>query len=150
MLEITRRRQGSGPITRVQDEMNDLFGRFLGNDWPWRQGQTSGGWWPSMDVADRDDAVVVKMDVPGMKPQDIDIAVEGSTLTISGERKDCCQSEGENYYHCERRNGTFRRDIVLPATVATDKIDAQYRDGVLTVTLPKTEQAKPRKISIKT
>ena len=153
MLDIVRRRKGetpTSPITRLQDEMNDLFGRFFSPEWPWEP-MRAGGWWPTLDVADKDDAVVVKVDVPGMKAQDIDISVHGNTLTISGERKDVREEkDGDNYYHCERRSGTFRRDISLPSVVEADKIEAQYRDGVLTVTMPKTEQAKPKRIAVKT
>jgi HSP20 family protein len=152
MLDIVRRKKGeaaTSPIVRLQDEMNDLFGRFFNLDWPWETTRP-GGWWPTLDVADKDDAVVVKVDVPGMKAQDIDISVQGNTLTITGERKDVREEkDGDNYYHCERRSGSFRRDITLPTTVEADKIEAQYRDGVLTVTMPKTEQAKPKRIAVK-
>lgn len=129
--------------------MNDLFNRVFNLDWPWESSAT-GTWWPSLDVADRSDAIVARVDVPGMKSEDIDISVQGNTLTIRGERKDVREDEQENYYYCERRSGSFRRDITLPSTVQADKIEAQYRDGVLTITMPKTEQAKPKRIQVKT
>jgi HSP20 family molecular chaperone IbpA len=89
MLDIVRRRKGetpTSPIVRLQDEMNDLFGRFFNFDWPF-EGMRPTGWWPNLDVADKDDAVVVKVDVPGMKAQDIDISVQGNTLTITASAR---------------------------------------------------------------
>ncbi len=147
MAIVRRRSEGGGPLARLQDEMNDLFGRFFG-DWP-LTGPRMGSWWPALDVAEREDAVVVKADLPGMKSDEIDISVHDNMLTISGEKKESKEDKGEEYYHVERSYGSFRRELTLPAGVDAEKVQASYRDGVLTVTLPKTEQAKPKRIQIK-
>jgi HSP20 family protein len=147
-MDIVRRRRDQGrPLGRLRDEVNDLFGRFF-EDWDWPL-TAAGGAWPAVDLADTDAAVVVKAELPGVKGDDIDIAVLGNTLTISGEKTEADEDKGENYYHVERRYGSFRRDIPLPAGVDPDKVEANYRDGVLTVTLPKSEQAKPKRIEVK-
>jgi HSP20 family protein len=142
---ITRRR-GGGPLTRLQDEMNDLFGRFFGDGgslfWPERT------YWPAINIADKDDVVIVTAEVPGCKPDDIEISVHGNTMSISGEKKEKSEEKQRDYYHMESRYGSFRREMILPAEVNADKIEAKCQEGVLTITLPKTEKAKARKIKI--
>jgi len=128
--------------------MDSLFNRFFGSDWPLEPFRP-GYFWPVLDIAERDDEVLVKAEIPGMKAEDIDISVQGNVLTISGEKKESKEDKGEEYYHVERRYGTFRRDVNLSSAVDVDKIKAEYRDGVLTITLPKTEQAKPKRIAVK-
>ena len=137
------------PLTRFQEEMNDLLGGFF-RDWA-RPGLTSayGGWWPSIDVSEQDDRISVKAELPGVKSEDVEVSVHDGMLTIEGEKKEECDDKGEGHYHCERRYGAFRRDIQLPSGVDTDKVEATCRDGVLTVTVPKTEQAKARRIEVK-
>jgi len=146
---VRHRRQAGRPLARLQDDMNDLFHRFF-DDWDapltsWR----SETWWPALDVSEQDDKVVVKAEMPGMKHDDIELSVMNGTLTINGEKKESQEDKGEGYYHSERRYGTFRRDIALPASVDSEKVEATYKDGVLTVTLPKTEQAKAKHVSVK-
>jgi len=134
-------------LAKFQDEMNRLFSRFF-DDWvPEALGRSQ--WLPALDIAERDDAVVVKADLPGIKPEEIEITVEDNVLTISGEKKESTETQEENYYHCERRHGRFRRDIPLPRSVDPEKIDASCQDGVLTVTLPKRQEAKPKRITVK-
>jgi HSP20 family protein len=149
MTLLSQRRSQTGqPLARLQDDMNSLFGRFF-DDWgltPWSNGRT---WAPVLDLAEREDAVVVKAEVPGLKPDEIDISVQGNVLTISGEKKEEHKDEKDNYYHVERRHGYFRRDVTLPADVDSEKVEATCRDGVLTVTLPKSEQARPKRIAVK-
>ncbi|HUT59313.1 MAG TPA: Hsp20/alpha crystallin family protein [Phycisphaerae bacterium] len=149
-MDIVRRRgqRGTG-LARLQDEMNDLFGRFFG-DWGLAPFSGTGAWFPALDLSEKDDAFVVKAELPGLKPDEIDISVRGNTLTLSGEKKESSEDSGENHYHTERRYGAFRRDVTLPAEVNAEKIEASHRDGVLIVTLPKSEQAKPKKIKIST
>jgi HSP20 family protein len=148
-MALVRRRDRQGaPLTRLQDEMNDLFGRFF-EDWPLAGLTRTGSWWPALDISERDDAVVLQAEVPGMKPEDIDISVQNNHLTLSGEKKETDERKEGEFYHSERRYGTFRREIALPSGVDADKVEAKYRDGVLTVTLPKSEEAKPRKIEVK-
>jgi HSP20 family protein len=92
---------------------------------------------------------VVKAEVPGCKAEDIDISVHGNVLTISGEKKHEQERKEQGYYHIERSCGSFRRDLNLPAEIDTAGIEAECKDGVLTVTLPKTEAAKPVKVKVK-
>ncbi|MGC9453615.1 MAG: Hsp20/alpha crystallin family protein [Phycisphaerae bacterium] len=149
-MALVRRRnqQQAAPLARLQDEVNDLFGRFF-DDWPLAGLSRAGSWFPALDISEREDSVVVQAEIPGMKRDDIDISVQDNHLTISGEKKESEEHKEGEYYHSERRYGTFRREIPLPAGVDADNVDATYRDGVLTVTLPKSEEAKPRKIEIK-
>lgn len=139
------RRANGGTLRRLHDEMDGLFNRFF--DWDPQAGDR--GWMPALDLAEREDALVVKAELPGMSKDDIDISVQGNVLTISGEKKDSTEEKKDEYYHVERRHGYFRRDITLSSEVDAEKIEATYHDGVLTVTLPKSEQAKPRRIEVK-
>ena len=105
---------------------------------------------PSLDVSETPSTVGVRMDVPGMNSEEIDIRLANGVLTISGERKEEMEEKGRTFHRVERSYGSFSRSITLPAAVAEDKVEAQYNDGVLTVTLQKTEEAKARKIEVKT
>jgi HSP20 family protein len=107
-----------------------------------------GGWSPALDLHEDKDNFVVKVEVPGMKKEDIDVTLQEGALSISGERKSEEKFEDAEVYRSERFVGRFQRTISLPAPVAADKIKAQYKDGVLTVTLPKTEEAKPKQINV--
>jgi HSP20 family protein len=89
------------------------------------------------------------MDLPGIKPEEIDIQLSNNVLTISGQREESKQEKGETFHRVERRSGSFSRSVTLPCAVAEDRVDARYTDGVLSVTLPKTDEAKSRKIKIK-
>lgn len=105
-------------------------------------------WAPGLDVFQDDDSVTVKLELAGMKKEDFDISLQDDILTISGERKSEREnSEGESF-RSERVFGAFRRTVTLPAPVKSDAVKATYEEGVLTVTLPKAEEAKPKKIAI--
>jgi len=109
----------------------------------------TGQWYPSLDVTETKNDVVVKAEVPGMDPKDIDISLSNGVLTIKGEKKQE-REEGEGDYHlAERIFGAFTRAIQLPAEVQSDKIEATYKNGVLKVILPKSEEAKKKEIKIK-
>ncbi len=144
----TRRNQESG-LARLHNDFDRMLDRFFG-DWGLPSFGAAGTTaWPALDVMERDDAIVIKAEAPGMKPEDINVSVHGNALTISGEKKEEHEDKREGYYHTERRYGTFRRTVTLPSEVDVDKIEAAHRDGVLTITLPKSEQAKPRQIEVK-
>jgi len=150
LVNLVKRRSDSGrPLARLRDEMDDLFGRFF-EDWD-RPGLAPlrGGWWPSVDVSEQDDKIAVRAELPGVKSADVEVSVQNSTLTISGEKKEQTEDKGGGYYHSERRYGSFRRDIQLPAGVDEDKVEATCRDGVLTVTMPKSEEARAKRIEVK-
>ncbi len=107
------------------------------------------GWAPPLDVFEDESKVTVQVESAGMKKEDFDISLHDDVLTISGERKtDGEKREGESF-RSERFFGTFSRSITLPAAVKADEVKATYEDGVLTVTLPKAEEAKPKKIEVR-
>ena len=133
-------------LTRLHGDIDDLFDSFFrGLDRPFAGYKA----WPTIDVAEDDDAIVVRAEVPGCKAQDIDISVYGNTLTISGEKKLSEEKKEKGYYHVESTYGSFRRELSLPTEVDQDKIDATFKDGVLSITLPKAEKAKAVKVKVK-
>jgi HSP20 family protein len=103
----------------------------------------------AVDVYETDDDVVVKTAIPGVKPEDIDISLTGDTLTIKGETKFEEEVKEEHYVRREMRYGSFARTVTVPVPVVADKADAEFEDGVLTLTLPKAEETKPKTIKIK-
>lgn len=134
------------PFRSLQDDLESLLTQFEGE---FNGGSTLRVAAPSLDLVETDKAFQARLDMPGIKPNDIDIEVTGNTLRISGERKEEKEEKGKTYHRVERRYGTFARSVTLPCEVQEDKIEAECRDGVLTVTLPKTEQAKTKKIKVK-
>ncbi|OQY19235.1 MAG: heat-shock protein Hsp20 [Anaerolineaceae bacterium 4572_32.1] len=104
----------------------------------------------TVDMYETDDAVVVKSAIPGIKPQDLDVSIVGDTLTIKGETKSEEDVKEEHYIHRERRYGSFCRSLMLPLPVLADKAEAEFENGVLTLTLPKAEEVKPKLIKVKT
>ena len=103
----------------------------------------------AVDMYETDEAVVVKTATPGVDPEDIDISITGDTLTIKGETKVDEEIEEENYLCRERRYGAFSRSLTIPVAVQADEAEAEFEDGVLTLTLPKAEQVKPKAIEVK-
>lgn len=145
MNMIRLRRQFAQPLATVDDAFSDLFERFAGGGF-WRGANE---WIPAVDIARTDDAVVVKVEVPGMKADDVELTVENNVLIISGAKQVESEETRGNYYHVERSFGNFCRHISLPSDVDAAKVTADCKDGVLTVRLPKTERAKARKIEVK-
>jgi len=105
--------------------------------------------WPAVDVFERDGSLVVKADVPGMKPEDIDVSISEDGLTISGHRAEEKEVKEKDYYRCERSYGGFVRQIALPSGADREKAEASFKDGVLEIRLPLAERAKHKKIEIK-
>lgn len=138
-----RGRRRTTPLMHLQDAVSSLFDDLL--SWP----AADRGWAPALEVSEQEDSIIVKAELPGVKPDEIELSVEDSVLTISGRKKEEVTEEGEGHYHCERRYGMFRRTIPLPASVDAEKIEATSKDGVLTITLPKAETGKRRRIEIK-
>jgi len=134
-------------LGRLRNQINRLFELPFGTD---LGGPSSlEAWSPAVDVFENKDNVTVKAEVPGMRKEDIDVSVEGNTLSICGERREEKeQGKGTDNYRAERYFGRFYRSVPLPSAVDTGKVAAKYQDGVLTVTLPKTEEAKRKKIDI--
>ena len=107
-------------------------------------------WAPAIEMVEKEDKFVVKAELPGIKEEDVDVSVVDDTLTIKGEKKTENEVKEEDYYCCERSYGSFFRSIGLPSNVDAKKIEANYEDGVLEVSLPKAVEAKPEKIAIST
>ena len=130
--------------------------RFFDVGWPrhshlWRiWEQPDGLLSPALDMYETLDTIVVKASLPGVKPDDVEISVTGSTLTIRGEIKSEEEVKEEDYYHQERRYGSFCRSIGLPSALKADKAQAMFEDGVLTLTIPKAEEIKPKTIKVET
>jgi HSP20 family protein len=135
------------PLTSVRDEINRLFDSTFGD--LTRGTELFNGWAPSLDLLEDKDNLIVKAELPGMKREDIDISFHNGTLTLSGERKYEEKSEDTETYRSERFYGRFHRTLALPKPVLPEKVKATYKDGILTVVLPKTEEAKPKHIDVK-
>lgn len=155
-MKLTRRHEGQGAqsslapyrdINRIRSELNRIFQDPLAM----LQSGSSllGGWEPTIDVYEDKDKITVKAEVPGMKKEDIEVAVEGNFLTISGERKDEHEEKQGEAFRSERYFGRFERSITLSENVDATKVQANYKDGVLTITLPKSEQHKAKQIEVK-
>ncbi len=129
----------------IQTEVNRLF-----DNWSGRQSMAGERMWlPAIDVHETKDEFVLTLDLPGVSEKDVHISITGDLLTVKGERRFEQQGEEGNAYHrVERLYGKFERSVQLPTMVQTDKVKAAYRDGVLTVRLPKAEEVKPREIKI--
>jgi HSP20 family protein len=127
-------------LLSMQDEMNKMFNRAFGQQRTWA---------PALDISERKDAYVVTVEVPGVKPEEIDITLEDGLLTIQGERRVTQESSEQQYHRVERRYGSFRRSITLPTQVQANAIEASFDNGVLEVIVPKAEEAKPKKITVR-
>ena len=146
MFELMPFRRYRTPVARPR---RDLFNWFLEDfDFPGLR-TANGEWLPAFDVSETEDEVIVKAELPGMDVKDIDITLTDGLLTIKGERKMEKEDKKENYHRIERQFGSFSRSLKLGTNVKADSIDAGYKDGILTVTLPKAEENKPKKIEVK-
>jgi len=134
------------PFETLRQEFDDLFGR-LATDW-------DGKWLTSQfkaacDLSETADAYQIRMDVPGIKADDITVQVTGDTVHVSGERKEEKEEKAKTYHRVERRSGKFSEIVTLPGAVKDENVQAEFHDGVLTVTLPKTEASKTRTVKVK-
>jgi HSP20 family protein len=137
---------GFGRLTNLRDEIDRLFEAPLAQ--LAHTSQLLSGWPPAFDVYEDKDNVYVRAELPGMRKEDIDLSLHNGSLSISGERKSEEKLKEAEVYRAERFFGRFQRTIILPTPVAVDKIKAQYKDGILSVTLPKAEEAKPKHIDV--
>lgn len=133
------------PFRSLREEMDDLISRFS-RDW---NGNLQATYRPPTDIAETAEALEIHLDAPGMKPEDISIEVTGNLLKISGERKEEKEEKGKTFHRIERRSGQFYETMTLPCAVKEDKVQAEFHDGVLTITLPKSEDAKTHKVKVK-
>ena len=131
----------TSPDAQLNRLFTDFFGRAM-------QEQNLTTWAPAVDIYEGENELVVKADLPDVKPEDLDIRVENNILTIRGERKFEKKAEEKNYLRVERAYGSFARSFSLANTVNTEAIKADYKDGVLTLNVPKREEAKPKQIKV--
>ena len=135
-------------LVSIQDELNRLFGRTFGGTEPTRS-STSGTWAPALDVYETPEKLVATVELPGVGPKEVEVSVEDSTLMISGSRDFTQETDEQNYHRVERRYGAFGRAIRLPESADSEKVEARFDKGVLTIEVPKREEAKPRRIEVK-
>lgn len=137
-------------MVTIQDRMNRIFdeafraNRGAGSE----EDYALAAWAPAVDIYEQEGNIVLKAELPGVDPKDVDVRVENNVLTLRGERKFDNDVKKEGYHRVEREYGSFGRSFTLPTVVDTEKIKAEYKDGVLRVTLPKREEAKAKQISI--
>jgi HSP20 family protein len=128
---------------QLQAEVGRMFEAAFGSPTGW-----TGAVYPPVDVFDAGDAFVLKAEVPGVEPEKLDVSVEAETVTLRGERAFADPSEGAAFHRRERDQGQFRRVVRLPALVASDEARAEYKNGVLTVRIPKAKEAQPRRLTV--
>jgi HSP20 family protein len=140
------------PLAALRGEMDRLLDSFFREpfgamDWPaWATGK----WSPAIDVAESDKELTVRAELPGIDPKDLEVTVTGNQLVLSGEKKEESEHKGKDFYRSETRYGSFRREVPLPEGIDTEHVDAQYANGVLTLTLKKTAPAAVKRIEVKT
>ncbi len=130
-------------LINLPSDLDDFFGNFGLDFW-----NTDSVWSPAVDISENDNSYEVKAELPGLKKDEIKISFEDDVLTLSGERKSEDEKKEKNFHRIERRYGKFERSFQLPRNVKADHIKAEYKNGVLTINLPKAEEAKPKEIAI--
>ena len=136
-------------LESFRNEMDRLWDTFFEGKPRRRKAGEDGEWFSSLDVSETKNDLVVKAELPGLEPKDIDISLSEGVLTIKGEKKQEKEEKEENYHLIERSYGTFTRSVQLPKEVKHDKISASYKNGILKVVLPKSEEAKKKEGKIK-
>ncbi len=139
-------------LTRFRNEMDSLFERFFGDAWgtsmleslPARM-----GWGPRIDLAESENEITVKAELPGVEAGDVNVEVVGNVLSIRGEKKQEKEEKRGSYHYVERQYGSFNRSVQLPTTVDQDKVAASFKNGVLTITMPRRPDAKAKRIAVK-
>lgn len=136
-------------LATLQDRIDRLFGEDLERLRPWTREAIEGtAWSPAVDIVETENDIVLRADLPGVDPKDVDIQVENGTLTLKGERKFESDVKEDDYRRVERVYGSFLRSFALPPTVDAEKVKAEYRNGVLELKLPKRPEAKPKQIKV--
>jgi len=135
-------------LLTLQDRMNRLFDESVRNVKTGDEALSSAIWSPAVDIYETEDEVVVKAELPEVNQKDIDIQIESNTLTLRGERKFNKETKKENFHRIERSYGTFSRSFTLPGTIDQEKISADYKDGILKISMPKREETKPKQIKV--
>ena len=148
MALIPWRRRERGGLLDLQDRINTMFGElFRGTSvMPW--GEERLEWLPALNISETDEEVRVTAELPGVDPASVDISLTEDMLTIRGEKKEEQEEKRRDYHRIERCYGSFIRTVSLPSAVDADKVEATFQDGVLTINMPKREEAKTRKVRV--
>lgn len=144
-MALTRWNPAKDLLT-FSDDMSHLMDRFFSPDLFSRE---DFGWVPSMDVVENNDSFLLNLELPGLGKDDVHITLADGLLTVDGERKNESEEKDGNFHRIERRYGKFRRSFQLPVAVKGDKIEATFKDGLLTINIPKAEVVKPKQIDVK-
>jgi HSP20 family protein len=142
------KRDPFGELRNFQEDFNRIFSSTLPRIINGEEGLLGGNWAPSVDIYEDQNLITLEADLPGLKPGDFNLSIENYRLTLSGERKFEKEKKGDNWRRVERSYGSFTRAFSLPSTVNVDAVNAEFKDGVLRVTLPKKEEVKARQIQV--
>jgi HSP20 family protein len=146
-VTTTRRPLPFQSLRRLSNALDEAF-----TTWPFAQeegGTITSSWYPACDVLEDKDSVKIIVELPGVTPDDVKLSLENNLLSIRGEKKQQAEERTERVHRYERSYGAFERSFALPTTVDSEKVSASFRDGVLTVTVPKAERARPREIPVR-
>lgn len=133
----------------MSERLNRLFGRPLTRSDAAREPMAVADWAPSVDISETDNEYVIKAEIPDVKKEDVKVTVEAGQLTIQGERKQEKEEKGKRFHRIERSYGSFMRSFTVPDNVDESKAKAEFKEGMLTLTLPKSEKAKPKSLEVK-
>lgn len=136
-------------VMNMQREINRMFDSFFRGAAADDDAFVTSDWIPAVDIAEHDNEYLVKLELPGVSKDDVKITMQNNILSVRGEKKNEKDSKGSNYHRVERSYGAFQRTFALPSTVKADRIDASYSDGILTIVLPKAEEARAKQIEVK-
>jgi len=135
-------------MSALQERMNRLFSDVRAQAPVRGEEIVQGTWVPAVDIFETNEAIVIKAELPGITSQDISVEVKDNTLTLKGEKKFEKEVKEENYHRVERSYGSFQRAFTLPGTIHQEKVKAKFKDGILEITLPKVEEAKPKQVKV--
>ncbi len=135
-------------MSALQERMNRLFSDVRAQAPVRGEEIVQGAWIPAVDIFETNEAIVLKAELPGITAQDISVEVKDNTLTLKGEKKFEKEVKEENYHRVERSCGSFQRAFTLPGTIHQEKVKAKFKDGILEITLPKVEEAKPKQVKV--
>lgn len=146
------REQSETSLARLRQDVDSLFDRFFRDRWGWSDFDSAGLGLMSMprtDLAETEDDVTVTMELPGVDLKDVDISIAGDVLTVRGEKKEEKKEKKKNYHYVERQHGSFHRSVQLPSTVDPSKVDATFVNGVLSISIAKNPETKPKRITVR-
>ncbi len=146
-----RERGALAPLSDLRQEIDRMFDAFTRDPWgSLSEFGTNKSWFPAIDIAENDQEVTVRAELPGVDPKDLEITVTGDRLTLSGEKKETTERKDKDFYHSETRYGGFSRSVDLPGGVDTEQVTAEHANGVITIKLKKSAAATAKKIQVKT